>query len=119
MTWMEAYQYCNNIGEDTFLVEVTTEDFHIILKNILKTSTDLPSSYKWWIGATDSFEVQIHIFLAFQFFLKKKKNSIRKELGDGTEQDMYLVLKIGMLTNLMIIQMKIALLCQIMENFKI
>ena len=76
MTWMEAYQYCNNIGEDTFLVEVTTEDFHIILKNILKTSAELPSSYKWWIGATDSFEVQIHIFLAFYFFFfsKQKKN---------------------------------------------
>ena len=108
MTWMEAYQYCNNIGEDTFLVEVTTEDFHMILKNILKTSTDLPSSYKWWIGATDSFEVQIHIFLAFYFFFQKKKH-IRKELGDGTEQDMYLVSKIGMLTNLMIIQMKTVL----------
>ena len=80
MTWMEAYQYCNNIGEDTFLVEVTTEDFHVILKNILKTSTDMPSSYKWWIGATDSFEVQIHIFLAFFFFKTKKKSLLGRNL---------------------------------------
>ena len=62
MTWMEAYQYCNNIGEDTFLAEVTTEDFHIILKNILKTSTELPPSFTWWIGATDSFEAKHQIF---------------------------------------------------------
>jgi len=43
------------------------------------------------------------------FFSKQKKIPIRKELGDGTEQDMYLVSKIGMLTNLRIMPMKIAL----------
>ena len=70
MTWMEAYKYCNSIGEDTFLVEVTTEEIHLMLKNIMATSTDFPSNSRWWIGATDSFEVCIKygFFLVISFF---------------------------------------------------